>query len=135
MKKTVVMNYNTIVSIMYATQNLNKLNNVFYSNTVGDNDSMFTEINDTIFYLFESYISEALSVSETVKENDSYLNEVIKLFDNISFHLVNGNSDGNIVEVITYFNSFLSVCKKNCWINKEIQIVFPSNDLLFTTNA
>lgn len=45
------------------------------------------------------------------------------------------NSDGNIVKVITYFNSFLSVCKKNGWINKEIQIVFPSNDLLFTTNA
>ena len=135
MKKTVVMNYDTIVSIMYATQQLNKLNNVFYSNTVGDNDSMFTEINDTIFYLFESYISEALSVSETVKKNCSYSNEVIKLFDNISFHLVNGNSDGNIVKVITYFNSFLSVCKKNGWINKEIQIVFPSNDLLFTTNA
>ena len=45
------------------------------------------------------------------------------------------NSDGNIVKVITYFKSFLSVCKKNGWINKEIQIVFPSNDLLFTTNA
>ena len=45
------------------------------------------------------------------------------------------NSDGNIVKVITYFKSFLSVCKKNGWINKEIQIVFPSNDLLFTTNS
>lgn len=45
------------------------------------------------------------------------------------------NSDGNIVKVITYFKPFLSVCKKNGWINKEIQIVFPSNDLLFTTNA
>lgn len=45
------------------------------------------------------------------------------------------NSDGNIVKVITYFKSFLNVCKKNGWINKEIQIVFPSNDLLFITNA
>ena len=69
----------------------------------------------------------------TVKLEGS--DKVIKLFDNISFHLVNGNSDGNIVKVITYFRSFLSVCKKNGWINKEIQIVFPSNDLLFTTNA
>lgn len=75
-------------------------------------------------------------VQEYNRLRDEYDRLIVRnreLAEQIDYAVTNG--DGNIVKVITYFKSFLSVCKKNGWINKEIQIVFPSNDLLFTTNA
>ena len=75
-------------------------------------------------------------VQECNRLRDEYDRLIVRnreLAEQIDYAVTNG--DGNIVKVITYFKSFLSVCKKNGWINKEIQIVFPSNDLLFTTNA